>query len=473
MADTKISLLTDGVTANGTDAIPVARAGANVYITLAYIDTYMASTTKTLTNKTITIQDGNLSIIGSADATKIAKFEVDGFTTGTTRTFTLPDVSDTVVTLGATQTLTGKTLTTPTINGGTHDSATSLGIRSTGAAFDLKFASSEALTTGRTLTINVADGNRTLTIPATGTVGILSLGQTWTQPNTFSFTSIASVPAMPLTGTWFTGGTATTTKPHFLVEPTGTTSTAWSTSGTGIGVNAASGFAGNLLDLQVAGASKFSVSSGGNATIAGFALATNGLYPGNGSTAITQATGNGLNLVLGGGTVVINSDAANVLAQRNSTTAQTFNIYNTYTDASNYERMQRGYAGNVAYIDSQAAGTGTVRNFELRRNGTSHIQMSSGRNFFGVETTLASATQLTFSDGTDFNRGFVGVAGQKAVKVTDGSTAGGALQFQEMTAPAAPATNLCMLYAEDTGGGKTRLVVRFPTGAAQVLATEP
>ena len=54
MADTKISLLTDGVTANGTDALPAARSGANVYITPAYIDTYMASTAKTLTNKTLT-----------------------------------------------------------------------------------------------------------------------------------------------------------------------------------------------------------------------------------------------------------------------------------------------------------------------------------------------------------------------------------------------------------------------------------
>jgi hypothetical protein len=41
-----------------------------------------------------------------------------------------------------------------------------------------------------------------------------------------------------------------------LIEPTGTTSTAWSTSGTGLGVNAASGFAGNLLDLQVNGTSQ-------------------------------------------------------------------------------------------------------------------------------------------------------------------------------------------------------------------------
>lgn len=57
-------------------------------------------------SSTMSVVDGNLSITGSVDATKIAKFEVDGFTTGTTRTFTLPDRSDTVAGLGA-QTFSG------------------------------------------------------------------------------------------------------------------------------------------------------------------------------------------------------------------------------------------------------------------------------------------------------------------------------------------------------------------------------
>lgn len=45
--------------------------------------------------------DGNLSIVGSSDATKIAKFEVDGFTTANTRVFTLPGTTgnDTIATL--------------------------------------------------------------------------------------------------------------------------------------------------------------------------------------------------------------------------------------------------------------------------------------------------------------------------------------------------------------------------------------
>jgi hypothetical protein len=78
-----------------------------------------------------------------------------------------------------------------------------------------------------------------------------------------SYTSLASSPAKVFTGTWFTGGTSTTTKPHFLIEPSGATSTAWSTSGTGLGVNAASGFAGRLLDLQVNGTSRTIVQGDG------------------------------------------------------------------------------------------------------------------------------------------------------------------------------------------------------------------
>jgi hypothetical protein len=78
-----------------------------------------------------------------------------------------------------------------------------------------------------------------------------------------SLNGAASAPPGTFTGTWFTGGTGTTTKPQVLIEPTGATSTAWSTSGTGLGVNAASGFGGNLLDLQVNGTSVARVASTG------------------------------------------------------------------------------------------------------------------------------------------------------------------------------------------------------------------
>jgi hypothetical protein len=42
----------------------------------------------------------------------------------------------------------------------------------------------------------------------------------------------------------------------------------------------------------------------------------------------------------------------------------------------------------------------------------------------------------------------------------------------ERTDPSAPAANSGIVYFRDTGG-KTELVVRFPTGAVQQLAIEP
>lgn len=50
----------------------------------------------------------------------------------------------------------------------------------------------------------------------------------------------------------------------------------------------------------------------------------------------------------------------------------------------------------------------------------------------------------------------------------------GGLEFQEMTSgSSAPAANRAIVYAVDNGAGKTLLQVRFGSGAAQTLATEP
>ena len=81
----------------------------------------------------------------------------------------------------------------------------------------------------------------------------------------FNGASGLSASAVRSTGAVFTGGTGTTTTPHWLIQPSGTTAaTTWNTAGTAIGVNAASGFVGNFLDFHVAGgASVFSVSNVG------------------------------------------------------------------------------------------------------------------------------------------------------------------------------------------------------------------
>jgi hypothetical protein len=107
------------------------------------------------------------------------------------------------------------------------------------------------------LTYNDAGAQAGLTSASIGSTGQINI----------SLAGAASTPPVSFTGSWFTGGTATTTKPQLLIEPTGTTSTAWSTSGTGLGVNAASGFSGRLLDLQLNGTSSFSVNSSGTVSV--------------------------------------------------------------------------------------------------------------------------------------------------------------------------------------------------------------
>jgi hypothetical protein len=275
--------------------------------------------------------------------------------------------------------------------------------------------------------------NRTISFPdATGTVGLVagSSGQlvynnagayagvsTMTFDGTSvtlagrlinSYTSLASSPAKVFTGTWFTGGTSTTTKPHFLIEPAGATSTAWSTSGTGLGVNAASGFTGNLLDLQVNGSSQarftkdgsiqFPTSSTVTVSAAGVGnwAGTLGLF-GNGGSLSATVGSSAINL---SSTVSFEwnndtrlfRDAANTLAQRNGTNAQTFRVYNTFTSGTNYELGKLEWSSNVFRIGTEkGSGGGTARTVEVHTDSISRLALDTTGSV-RVVTALTVAT---------------------------------------------------------------------------------
>ena len=111
--------------------------------------------------------------------------------------------------------------------------------------------------------------------------------------------------------------------------------------------NTASAAGSNLLDLQVGGSNKFTVDVAGQATF------TTAIFSGGG---VEKAT----NFFFGAGNDVrLYRDAAATLAQRNGTNAQTFRLYNTYTNASNYERGFFQWNSNVLEIGSEGAGTGS------------------------------------------------------------------------------------------------------------------
>jgi hypothetical protein len=45
--------------------------------------------------------------------------------------------------------------------------------------------------------------------------------------------------------------------------------------------------------------------------------------------------------------------------------------------------------------------------------------------------------------------------------------------YQQIADPIAPSKGTARQYSRDNGAGKSQMVVRFPSGAVQVLATEP
>lgn len=82
--------------------------------------------------------------------------------------------------------------------------------------------------------------------------------------------------------------------------------------------------------------------------------------------------------------VMLYADAANLLAMRNGINSQTQYIYNTYTDASNYERMKLWYntggAGSFEF-KSESAGTGVQRGFQINANGNVWVFRNSNMSF--------------------------------------------------------------------------------------------
>lgn len=240
-----------------------------------------------------------------------------------------------------------------------------------------------------------------------------------------------------------------------------------------------------LMDLQVGGSSQFKIGKDGTVY---FPNPITYLLPGVGGSNRLYLGGSGTTSSVGlavdsssaalrsagelrwtngviNGTpdLTLARDAANTLAQRNGTNAQTFNLYNTYTDASNYERGVMKWTGNDLKIGTENAGTGSASR-QTHLYGGGQIRLYTGNTLRWYVD--ASGNFLTGSD-TAFDIGAAASARPRNLFL------GNYAQLSEMTAPAAPATNNVRIYAEDDGAGKTRLMALFPTGAAQQIAIEP
>lgn len=212
-AATGNSLLINGLAATAnTGTGSVVRATSPTLVT-----PILGVATATSINKVTITQPATGSTLTIADGKTFTSSNTLTFTGTDGTSFAFPSTSDTVVTLGAIQTLTSKTLTSPTINGGTATALTNFGIRSSGSgAFDLTLNNTENLTAGRTLTLTVNNASRTfnvsgnltlasdfitsgansltltttgatnVTLPTNGTLATINTSQTFSGTNIFS-----------------------------------------------------------------------------------------------------------------------------------------------------------------------------------------------------------------------------------------------------------------------------------------------
>lgn len=184
--------------------------------------------------------------------------------------------------------------------------------------------------------------------------------------------------------------------------------------------NTASAAASLLMDLQVGGSSLFNIRKDGtifasnngihfeNASYQFFSKGiTNGMHAlffGIDSDAGNAAIGQGATFMLGSNGSVnwlnntnlsasidtsIFRDAANTVAQRRGTNAQTFRVYNTFTDASNYERFNIDWitSSNFLRLETTAAGTGTGRSIIIQSAGSLALNTNSGGAGWDISTT--------------------------------------------------------------------------------------
>jgi hypothetical protein len=238
--------------------------------------------------------------------------------------------------------------------------------------------------------------------------------------------------ALALSGQSLTGSQATS-----LIDASAT----WNTTGIPTLIKAnvvdtASSSSSLLMDLQVGGSSRFSVNKSGtvvttfNTSVttigqrwigtdgttywnaggmfesgnSNIQLEARGGFVGSGQGRVNLGAGY---LYLEGGptTTGIRTFGSLVFApaalgstgaieQRNSTNAQTFRIYNTFTDSSNYERGKLEWASNVLRIGTEKAGTGSARALELQVDGTTRLTIGTDGStvFAGPSSQFGSST---------------------------------------------------------------------------------
>lgn len=240
-----------------------------------------------------------------------------------------------------------------------------------------------------TLTLPTSDGNSGEVLTTDGT-GVLSWaagggapGGSTTQLQYNNAGAFGGTSGITTTGTELTIASGTKTADAPVLNITQTWNNAAVTF-TGLKANVtdtASNSASLLMDLQVGGSSKFKIRKNGQVDFLyglyspqvslweSYAAAINL----NGTSQLTWASGVP---TIGSYDLALARDAANTLAQRNGTNAQTLRVYGTYTSSTSYERVDLKSSSSVFYLQPEkGSGGGTLRPLVVGHGATTYSQL--------------------------------------------------------------------------------------------------
>jgi hypothetical protein len=180
---------------------------------------------------------------------------------------------------------------------------------------------------------------------------------------------------------------------------------------------------------------------------------------------------------LKGGTNVIADTQFFDCSQESGATGTSFiRLGNPTLGSNNGGNIIRGYIPGKGTSALTSLGTGIdVRQSRNRIEGI--------RGYRENNITIASGVEYTYvhlggrESGVAGYTAFVDNSGKTSNVLIDTSNGSWEqnvpFELQEIADPTAPlAANKARLYVRDNGAGKTQLVVRFPTGAVQVISTE-
>ena len=256
--------------------------------------------------------------------------------------------------------------------------------------------------------------------------------------HTFIWDTVGAISKRVSRNSWLNSGTLTSDAPVTISQTWGNNLVTF----TGLKFNAAgtsdaNSASGSLLaDFQVNGVTKanirkngliysgfvftspigFNISSNSDGSNQGAAFSLSGIAIPSGAT-IGFTSGNG-SAFASPDTILLRDGAPNTLALRNGAAAQTFRVYNTYSNGGiDYERASFNWASNVFRISTEKLGGGSDRGMEINAGVYLNINIGGSLKFGMGGAGTSIYTPLGFGPDNTHDIGASGASRPRNVYV--------------------------------------------------------